>query len=470
MRRLATSAAVLVAAATVALLGMGSSSGHHKPYDVSARFDDAAFVVPGEDVRVAGVDVGSIGSLDVTRSGRRQAVVTLQITDRRFQPFHQDATCAIRPQSLIGEKYVDCNPGTAAAPALAKITHGLGAGSYNLPVTRTSSPIDTDIVNDIYQEPIRQRFSIILNEFGTGLAARGADLNAVIHRANPALGYTDQVFQILAKQNRQLAKLASDSDQVLAPLANDKQAIAGFIANANTTSVASAERANDEAATFRLFPSFLRQLRPLVVDLGQLADQGTTLMNELHQGAAPLGQQFQNLISFAPAARQALINLGASSQQSQPALIASEPLARQLLKLGNATLPAATLLDRLTSSLDQSGGIEQLMAVLFYGTTAGNGFDAVGHYVRTESLVGSCTAFALSRVPICNANFAKGSGSAAADVAPAPSTTAAAASASSPEHAAADRVAVQAAHTATGAAPTEATLRGLLGYLIGGRR
>ena len=464
MRRLAASAAIILAAATVALFGMGSSNGKHKTYNVSARFDDAAFVVPGEDVRVAGVNVGTIGSLDVTRN--KKAAVTLQITDQRFMPFHQDATCAIRPQSLIGEKYVDCNPGTSSAPPLPKITHGVGSGSYLLPVTRTSSPVDTDIVNNIYQQPIRQRFSIILNELGTGLAARGSDLNEVIHRANPALGYTDQVFQILAKQNRQLAKLASDSDAVLAPLGKDKQAIAGFVVNANTTSVASATQANNEKATFHLFPSFLRQLRPLVADLGQLADQGTILMNELRPGAAPLGQEFQNLIKFAPAARQSLIDLGNSAQQSQPALIASEPLARQLLKLGNATEPTAKLLDQLTASFDQSGGIEQLMSVLFYGTTAGNGFDAVGHYVRTESLVGSCTAYALTRVQVCDANFAKGSGSSAAADTPARTATV-----RKPASAAeADRAAVQAASAAAKQQPVEGTLKGLLGYLVGGQR
>ena len=33
------------------------------------------------------------------------------------------------------------------------------------------------------------------------------------------------------------------------------------------------------------------------------------------------------------------------------------------------------------------------MSVLFYGTSAGNGFDSIGHYVRAEPLVGGCTAY-----------------------------------------------------------------------------
>ena len=35
--------------------------------------------------------------------------------DSRFMPFHKDATCTIRPEGLIAENYVDCDPGTPAA-------------------------------------------------------------------------------------------------------------------------------------------------------------------------------------------------------------------------------------------------------------------------------------------------------------------------------------------------------------------
>ena len=187
---------------------------------------------------MAGANVGTITSLGVTADKR--AAVSLAINDSRFTPFHANAHCAIRPQSLIGEQYVDCSPGTAAAPELGRIGHGPGAGSYLLPVVRTSSPVDSDIVQNISRQPVRQSLAVIIDELGTGLAARGSDLNAVIHRANPALGNTDKVLQILASQNHALAQLATNSDTVLAPLARERRQISGFITQANTTSVASA--------------------------------------------------------------------------------------------------------------------------------------------------------------------------------------------------------------------------------------
>jgi ABC-type transporter Mla subunit MlaD len=457
MRRVALIAvALIVAAIAVAVVrGTPSSGGGH--YLVRGIFDDASFAAPGEDVRIAGANVGSIQSLDVTAD--KKAAVTLSISDPRFTPFYANATCSIRPQSLIGEEYVDCLPGTTSARSLQRIRTGPGAGSYLLPVGQTSSPVDSDILQDISQEPVRQSLAVIIDELGTGLAARGSDLNAVIHRANPALGQTDKVFKILASQNHTLARLATDSDAVLAPLARARHQISGFITEANATSVASAARAAAISSTFHLFPSFLGQLRPLMADLGTLADQGTPLMTSLGQSASALGQQFANLTPFAAKARTALIDLGASAQKSQPALVATMPLAQRLGSLGRAGQPTASNLQKLTASLDSSGGIEQLMAVLFRGTSAANGFDSLGHYVRDEPLVSSCTSFATTQVSNCVANFASASTASVGSHA----GTARASSA-------AQAVVAEAVQAASTGSQRSQSLKGLLGYLIGGGR
>ncbi len=490
MRRIGLISLLVAALVVTVVAGTGASRGAGGPYEVTAIFDNAAFAVSGEDVRIAGATVGSIQSLAVTPDSK--AAVTIAINDARFTPFYANATCAIRPQSLIGERYVDCEPGSSSAPALSRISSGPGTGTYLLPVTRTSSPVDSDIVQDIYQEPIRERFALILDELGTGLAARGSDLNAVIHRANPALGYTDQVVKILARENRTLARLASESDAVLAPLARVRRQVAGFVVQANTTSVASAARAGDISRSFQLFPAFLRQLRPLMVSLGNLADQGTPLMATLGQSAAALDRQFQNLTPFAKAARPALIALGHSSQESQPALVASIPLARRLNNLGHQLVAPASSLDKLTASLDNTGAIEQLMALLFAGTSTANGFDANGHYARVEPLIGSCTTYDVKPVLGCSSNFG-GPGSAAASAASVtPGSAAASAASVTPRSGSASAASATAGSTASRGAGAKAdrarasaialaeratrhldrnnsaaTLNGLLRYLIG---
>jgi phospholipid/cholesterol/gamma-HCH transport system substrate-binding protein len=403
MRRIAAASVLVVAACALLVVGLGARGGGPTPYSVRAIFDNASAVVTGEDVRIAGAPVGTIAAEDVTRD--KQAALTLQINNSAFVPWHANASCQIRVQSVIGEKFVDCNPGTSKYPRLTRIDHGPGTGSYYLPVSRTKSPVDFDIVQNISRLPVRQQFALILNELGTGLAARGSDLNAVIRRADPALGYTDRVLKILARQNHQLAQLATNSNTVLGALARVKHQLTGFIQQANTTSVASAARATDEARSFHLLPGFLRQLQPLERDLGALADQGTPLFNGLSQAAPGINSQYQQLAPFARATRTALISLGRSAVQQQPALLGTIPLDRRLRRLGKHTAPAATLLDRLLSSIQKTGGIQNLMKLLFNGTGATNGFDADGHYIRTQALFGSCTAYAIVPVPGCSANF-----------------------------------------------------------------
>lgn len=460
MRRIAliTAGLIVVAIAVAVIRGPSGGAGGTGPYLVRAIFDDASFAAQSEDVRIAGANVGSIHSLGVT-SGKK-AAVTIAITDHRFAPFHDDATCAIRPQSLIGEEYVDCNPGTARAAPLPRINSGPGTGSYYLPVTRTSSPVDSDIVQDISSEPVRQSLAVIIDEFGTGLAARGSDLNAVIHRANPALGNTEKVLRILDGQNRTLAQLATDSDAVLAPLGRERRQIAGFITHANTTAVASAARAQAISETFRKFPGYLAQLRPLMADLSTLADQGTPLMTSLGQSATALGRQFANLTPFATQARNALINLGAAAQKSQPSLLATQPLANRLNALGQAGQPAAANLSKLTSSLDTTGGIDQLMRLLFNGAIAGNGFNSLGHYVRDEALTSSCTNYATSAVPGCSSTFASASAASASSA----SVTSVSRTGRSSR---ADRVVAQAVQSASEQPQTQASMQGLLAFLTG---
>ena len=113
-----------VAAVVVAALLAMSAGGSGGGYTVRAIFDDAGNIIPGEDVKIDGVKVGTVGS--VTPTAQAQAAVVININNPGFQDFRADASCTIRPQALIGEKFVDCLPtqpradGHPAATAAAR--------------------------------------------------------------------------------------------------------------------------------------------------------------------------------------------------------------------------------------------------------------------------------------------------------------------------------------------------------------
>ena len=132
MKRILAMASVLLAAGALVVFGTGASD-DGGGYRVRAIFMNAFSVIPGEDVKIAGVKVGKIESLDVTPD--HKAAVVLRIDRPGFDDFRTDAECTIRPQSLIGEKYIECTPtqprpeGTPAPPELAKVPEGQdGAG------------------------------------------------------------------------------------------------------------------------------------------------------------------------------------------------------------------------------------------------------------------------------------------------------------------------------------------------------
>ena len=64
---------------------LAAGGGGDDGYRVRAIFDNASFVIPGEEVSVAGVTVGSIADVDLTRDDKRRG--RARIDDPAFRPF-----------------------------------------------------------------------------------------------------------------------------------------------------------------------------------------------------------------------------------------------------------------------------------------------------------------------------------------------------------------------------------------------
>ena len=404
--------ALLVAAVLVS--GCGGSGGG---YTVRAIFDDAANIIPGEDVKIEGVKVGVVGPVTPTQA--QKAAVVLDIENAGFQDFRSDASCTIEPEALIGEKFVNCLPtqpraeGTPLPPPLPKIPSGHeGEGQYLLPVTNTSSPVDVDLLGDINRLPEQQRFTIIINELGAGLAGRGSDLNAVVRRADPALRELDKVLAILAAQNKTLVNLAEESDRALAPIPGVKQQITNFIVGADTVSRASANQRGAIARNLAGFPPFLEQLGPAMERFGRFAEQTTPAFTDLKAAAPGINQTFTSLPAFAHSQTAFFESLGKTAKVSGPALSSLQPLLARVKTLGNAAQPFSTSLSELFTSLRDTGGLERLMDFIFLGAGTTNGYDALGHFLRAEGIGNTCITYAVTPVSGCGAKLFSTSGAA----------------------------------------------------------
>ena len=407
MRPAVAVAAVLLVAALVALVLV--TRGEDDAYKVRAIFDNAGFVIPGEDVKVAGVKVGSVDDVQVTDDFK--AAIVLRIDDEGYQDFRRDAECEVRPQSLIGERFVECTPtrtegtGDELPPELEEVEDGPGEGERLLPVQNTSRAVDLDLINNIMREPYRERFSIILNELGVGLAGRGEDLDAVIRRANPALKEVDSVLKILARQNDQLEQLAVDSDTIMAPLARERGRVASSIENMSAVAEATAERRGALEEDIAKLPEFLAELQPTMVQLGETADEMTPVLTDLGEAAPDINTFVEDLGPFSAAATPALESLGEAGEIGGPALQAALPVIRDTKQLAAQLKPVAKQLGDVLVDFQREDGIQRFLDYIFFQGTAVNGFDSFGHYLRAGLIVNQCTTYATAPTGGCSANF-----------------------------------------------------------------
>ncbi|MBM3667306.1 MAG: MCE family protein [Actinobacteria bacterium] len=422
MRRLLVIALALLATGLIVLLpgAVGADDG---PYKIRAIFDNGGFIVKDEEVRVAGATIGTVESVDVTgpeeivslKDGGvaipGKAVVVLNITDDAFKDFRADASCIIRPQSLIGEKLVDCTPtqprapGTEPPPELETIEDGPGEGQLLLPLENNGKAVDLDLIQNINRAPYRDRFRLIINDLGAGLAARGDDLGEVIDRANPALRQTNRVLKILADQNRQLASLASDGDAVLEPLARNRTSITGFFRNAGIAGQATAERGADLEAQLKLFPETLRQVRATMKDLRGFGDQGTPLAQDIGASAVNLSKATQSLPAFLKAGTPALTTLGDADEVAGPNLVASDPVIVQIRNLTDKSGPTAVELGKVLGTFSDTGGFQHLMDFIYNTVGNINGYDTYGHFQRAAVQRSNCLVIEITVFPSCEAFF-----------------------------------------------------------------
>jgi phospholipid/cholesterol/gamma-HCH transport system substrate-binding protein len=430
MRRLTAIAAALLAG--LVLVAARPAVGGEDAYEVRAIFDNATFIVEGEEVRIAGARVGTITDVDVTGEDEvasrvqgeevqpGKAVLVMEITDPAFQDFREDGSCLIRPQSLLGEKFVECIPtqpraaGSEPPPPLDVIPEGEpGEGQRLLPLENNGKSVDLDLVQNIQRLPYAERFRLILNELGAGLAARGEDLEEIIRRGNPALRYTNEVLAILARQNRTLAQLAEDGDEVLEPLARERERLAGFIESAGETAAAAAERRGDLEAQLRLLPPALRDIRLTMNELQRFSDAARPTLSSLGAAAPALTRATAALGPFSREATGALTSLGDAAEATAPRLRAADPIIQDLGDLAESSRPAATNLRALLRTLRKTGGYEEIMRFLFFTVGSTNGYDQYGHFLRAILTNSNCNDYQVRLIFGCDANFLQSGGASA---------------------------------------------------------
>ena len=146
-------------------------------------------------MRIAGVDVGKVKTVEAAGGRRDAAVVTMEI-NKHGLPIHKDATAKIRPRIFLeGNFFVDLKPGT---PARAELDDG-----DTIKITSTATPVQLDEVLTALQSDTREdlgrprRARHALNSKPTPAEDADADPSA---RGRPRQSFNDAYDDIPAAE------------------------------------------------------------------------------------------------------------------------------------------------------------------------------------------------------------------------------------------------------------------------------
>jgi len=375
MRRALLIPAGVAVVVIVALLA--TSGGNGGMFRVDAVFDTAKGIVPGQLVKIAGARVGSVSDvkLIVLPNAGYQARMELSI-DRRFEPFHPDASCQILPEGLISENFVECSPGTAGGSLAPGST-----GVPTVPVTHTATPLSLQDVINVFSLPTSQQLGLVLNELGIGTAGRGEDFNQLLQRANPALSQARHVLSIIDAQTGELVNATQQTDGVLARLAGGDRQVREFVDNAATVARTTAVHSTALGMGIQHLPATLRAIDGAMKPIDRVTASGSPLLDELRAAAPGLQTFTSEFPRFAHNAEPALTALGAAADRGLQAIGPAQPVFAHLANFATQAPPVAKLLDDLLVSMRDRGTIELALRLIYEMAVVDGNWDSISHFV-----------------------------------------------------------------------------------------
>lgn len=367
--RAAIALVVIAAVAGGVVLWQRHSDGSET--NVDAVFANAGPLATGNLVKAHGVRVGTVAAVRLDQ-GRARVTMTL---DRGVLPLHADAHVTIRPVSLLGERYLDLEPGTAAAPVLSQ--------PATIPVDQTSESVDLDQILNTLDDPTSTALAALVTTLGEGLQGNGNNTAEALKALAPALQHTDQLVGILNQQNAVLDNLIDSASPAVAALADGNGSSLDKLASTarQTLSTVAANRDALDSA-LRALPSTLDKARRTLADLTGAANATTPALDSIRPVTDNLSAISDELRKFSDAATPALTALQPVLDKANALLDQAAPVV-DTLKTGTPDLrTAAGELNPLgTRLLDNVGNLIDFATGWAMATS---GYDSISHYFRAN--------------------------------------------------------------------------------------
>jgi phospholipid/cholesterol/gamma-HCH transport system substrate-binding protein len=195
----------------VLTIGNISFGGTH---DYKAVFTDATGVNKGDDVRIAGVKVGTVDNVEIT--GRTRALITFSVKDD--EALSEGTHAAIRYRNLVGQRYLALSDELAGGGRLKP--------GQTLPIGQTSPALDLTVLfngfKPLFQALSPSDINKLSYEIVQVFQGEGGTLESL-------LSHTASVTQTLADRDQVIDSLIDNLNQVLDHLGDRDQQLSSLI-------------------------------------------------------------------------------------------------------------------------------------------------------------------------------------------------------------------------------------------------
>lgn len=361
-------AAVVVALVLLAGALSTAAGDNEDSKEVVGWFEDVSPLEVGSEIRAAGVKVGEVQSIEL-QDGRARVVLDV---DAAVFPIHEDARLSIRPINLLGENFIELEPGSADKPALA------GA----IPVEQTGNIVTLQGVLDTVDDPTGTALAALVSELGAGVEGNGDEMASAIKALAPAMQNVDRLGDVLRSQNEVLGELLESADPMASAVAGKEgKRLDALVEQTRNLLVALGSEQQGIRDTIAELPATLREARTTLGALDRVASTtGPTLKaaRPVTDDLEQIAEEIQDFAVYATPAFASFEGVFAEAdkliQQASPMVAALRKSGPELEGVAEALVPAG---DQL---LDKHLG--DLMAFVRKWALSTNGRDAVSHYFR----------------------------------------------------------------------------------------
>lgn len=343
---------------------------------ISANFQEVPGISPGngQEVRIAGVIVGTIKEAKVTSNGQAR----LKLSIEPGHVLYKDARVLLRAKTPLNDMYVEMSEGT---PEAGKLRDG-----DVIPVSQTVSPVQVDRVLQNLDEDARSGLAAILQDSDIALANAPAQLGPGLVATDKTLDRFKPVMTALQTRREKLAELVTSISQIAGAAGGDEARIARLTNSLSSTLGTVSARDQELEQALAQMPGFVAQLRNATGSVTDLSKQLDPTLTSLRDASGVLPKAFKDVSGLAHQL-QGVAEVGApAAREARPVVADLRPVIPQL---GSALGDISNITARLDpATRTVVSYLEDIRAFVYNTTSIFSVEDANGGILRGQAGLG----------------------------------------------------------------------------------